>query len=94
MLLKEQCNVGEKKSRSMMEAAALQMADSGLLENYFGDLCGINESEFMDDFIAMYGDDLNESLSCELPAKECKSILNLPLKKLMAYTNTEIRADI
>ena len=82
------------KNSDELKAAALQMADSGLLENYFGDLCGINESEFMDDFIAMYGDDLNESLSCELSAKECKSIFNLPLKKLMTYTNTEIRADI
>ena len=38
MLLKEQCTGDKKKTREMMEAAALQMADSGLLENYFGDL--------------------------------------------------------
>lgn len=85
-----------------LKKIAKKAAEEGLLEsaydNYFGKLCGINESEFMDDFYAIYGkvdsDYINESLSVELPAERCKTIFNIPLKSLMAYTEREIRDDI
>lgn len=76
-------------------------------DDYFGRLSGINESEFMDDFRNIYGeyidtDDtqdidgylLAEGLSVKLPVEKCKTVFNIPLRTLLDYDNTEIRADI
>ena len=99
------------ENASELKAAAKQAAEQGLLEsyydNYFGQLCNINENEFMDDFRRIYGeyidtdsdesiDDylLTEGLSVTLSADRCKTIFNVPLKSLLDYADRDIRADI
>lgn len=95
-------------SQDELKQVSLKAASHDLLEetNYFGKLCGINENEFLDDFKTIYGklpedkqindtwEYLTEGLTTTLSANECKTIFNIPIRRLMSYTDSEIRADI
>lgn len=95
------------KNAPEINAASKVFALNGLLENagnnYLGSMINIDESEFNDDFRAIYGGfdengnpdtSINEGLSTTMSKKECKTIFNVSIKKLMDFSYSEIMADI
>lgn len=96
------------KSPMELKSLAIQAANKNLLEdtNYLGKMCGLDESEFLDDFKAIYGLSLpdynnqdtykyiTESLATPLSASECTTIFNIPIRRLRSYSDSDIRADI